>query len=151
MNQKTLAKDENLWLIAQCCSQDLGRRTICRNFFRNTRPCSPEINLGPRRCRALFLVGFNVHFVWYILPNICSYYSHHLVLWAYYFIFVALLLEEHSNHDVWWSPGNWIPSIFGGAVPHDVHHVKVKTNYGFVFTIWDWMFGTYTSPSSLKD
>ncbi len=76
---------------------------------------------------------------------------HPLSLWAYYFLFVALLLEEHSNHNVWWSPGKWIPAIFGGAVPHDVHHVKVNTNFGFVFTIWDRMFGTYTSPSSLKD
>lgn len=73
---------------------------------------------------------------------------HPLTFWVYEFIFISLLLEEHSNHDVWWSPGHWIPSIFGGAVPHDVHHIKVKTNYGFLFTIWDRMFGTFLPPAS---
>ena len=75
---------------------------------------------------------------------------HPLTLWVYEFIFVALLLEEHSNYDVWWSPGHWIPAIFGGAVPHDVHHTKVSTNYGFIFAIWDKMFGTYLEPSYKK-
>ena len=73
-----------------------------------------------------------------------------LTLWIYLSVFVALLLEEHSGHDVWWSPNRLIPSIFGGAVPHDVHHVKVKTNYGFVFTIWDRIFGTYLAPLSTE-
>ncbi len=76
---------------------------------------------------------------------------HPLTLWIYEFIFIALLLEEHSNHDVWWSPWHLIPAIFGGAVPHDVHHVKVKTNYGFLFTIWDRMFGTYSPPGCKQE
>ena len=75
---------------------------------------------------------------------------HPLTLWIYLSVFVALLLEEHSGHDVWWSPNHLIPSVFGGAVPHDVHHVKVKTNYGFVFTIWDRIFGTYLAPVPIE-
>ena len=75
---------------------------------------------------------------------------HPLSLWVYEFIFVGLLLEEHSNHYVWWSPGHWVPAIFGGAVPHEVHHTKVKANYGFLFAIWDQMFGTYLPPSNKK-
>ena len=71
---------------------------------------------------------------------------HPLTLWIYEWIFVALLLEEHSGHDVWWSPHHLIPDIFGGAVPHILHHTKVSTNYGFLFTIWDRMFGTYMAP-----
>ena len=70
---------------------------------------------------------------------------HPLSLWVYEFIFVGLLVEEHSNHDVWWSPGHWVPAIFGGAVPHNVHHIKVKANYGFVFAIWDQI---YLPPST---
>ena len=74
---------------------------------------------------------------------------HPLTLWIYLSVFIALFLEEHSGHDVWWSPNWLIPAIFGGAVPHDVHHmhVKVNANYGFVFTIWDRTFGTYLAPS----
>ena len=74
--------------------------------------------------------------------------THPLTFWIYECIFVALLLEEHSCHDVWWSPGHWVPAIFGGAVPHNVHHIKVTANYGFVFAIWDKIFGTFQPPSS---
>ena len=72
---------------------------------------------------------------------------HPLTFWIYMSVFIALLLEEHCGHDVWWSPNRLIPAIFGGAVPHDVHHIKVNTNYGFIFTIWDRIFGTYLAPS----
>ena len=72
---------------------------------------------------------------------------HPLTLWIHISIFSGLLLEEHSGHDVWWSPYNWVPVIFGGAVPHSVHHTKVTTNYGFLFAIWDKLFGTYLYPS----
>lgn len=75
---------------------------------------------------------------------------HPLTFWLYECIFIGILLEEHSNHDVWWSPGHWVPGIFGGAVPHDVHHLKVMTNYGFIFAIWDRMFGTFLPPSCLS-
>ena len=72
---------------------------------------------------------------------------HPLTLWTYICIVVPFLVEEHSGHDVWWSPHNWVPSIFGGAVPHEVHHIKNKYNYGFVLAIWDKAFGTYLPPN----
>lgn len=74
---------------------------------------------------------------------------HPLTLWVYISIFVCLLLEEHSGHDVWWSPYYWVPVVFGGAVPHSVHHTKVTSNFGFIFAIWDKIFGTYLAPSSV--
>ena len=80
-------------------------------------------------------------FPWLLYP------VHPLTLWIHMGIFVALLLEEHSGHDVWWSPPNWVPVIFGGGVPHIFHHTKVTTNYGFLFAIWDRIFGTYLDPS----
>ena len=73
---------------------------------------------------------------------------HPLSLWVYESIFFGLLMEEHSNHDVWWSPGHWVPAVFGGAVPHGVHHAKIKANYGFLFAIWDQILGTYIPPSN---
>ena len=71
---------------------------------------------------------------------------HPLSMWVYVSIFFGLLVEEHSNHDVWWSPGHWVPAIFGGAVPHGVHHAKIRGNYGFLFAFWDKAFGTYIPP-----
>ena len=84
---------------------------------------------------------FMVLYPWILFP------VHPLILWAYACVVVPFLVEEHSGHDVWWSPHNWVPSIFGGAVPHEVHHIKNKYNYGFVFAIWDKAFGTYLPPS----
>lgn len=88
-------------------------------------------------CFALCMVAYP----WLLNP------VHPLTLWAFEFVFIALVMEEHSGHDIWWSPHRWIPWWFGGAVPHDLHHLKVKTNYGFVLTIWDRMFGTYLPPA----
>ena len=71
-------------------------------------------------------------------------------LWA------VLLIDEHSGHDVWWSPFNWMSFgrnrdviIGGGADPHDIHHFIPTKNFSFCFCIWDRMFGTYMEPSEL--
>jgi len=85
-------------------------------------------------------VVFMVLYPWILFP------VHPLTLWIYACVIVPFLVEEHSGHDVWWSPYNWVPSVCGGAVPHEVHHVKIKYNYGFVFAIWDRIFGTYLAP-----
>lgn len=70
---------------------------------------------------------------------------HPLSFWVFVVIWVALLIEEHSGHDVWWSPYRWLPwSMGGGGAPHDPHHnISVNCNYGFVFTLWDQLFGTF--------
>jgi hypothetical protein len=48
---------------------------------------------------------------------------------------------------VWWSPYRLLPftgcPLGGGAAPHDIHHYKVYKNFGFVFCIWDVLFGTF--------
>ncbi|MEM7157896.1 MAG: sterol desaturase family protein [Myxococcota bacterium] len=70
---------------------------------------------------------------------------HPLSFWLFVAIWVAFLIEEHSGHDVWWSPFRWLPlSMGGGGLPHDPHHnISVTKNYGFVFAIWDQLFGTF--------
>lgn len=70
---------------------------------------------------------------------------HPLSLWLFVFTWVALLIEEHSGYDVFWSPYHWLPfSMGGGGAPHDPHHNLSKNqNYGFVFTIWDQVYGTF--------
>ena len=73
---------------------------------------------------------------------------HPLSLWVFSFVWVALLVEEHSGHDVFWAPYNWMPfakmPTGGGAAPHDIHHYKPNKNFGFVLIVWDQLFGTFT-------
>jgi len=73
---------------------------------------------------------------------------HPLSFWIFVTLWVIFLVEEHSGHDVWWSPHKLIPfSMGGGAAPHDIHHSPLTTkNFGFVFCIWDQIFGTFEPP-----
>ena len=55
---------------------------------------------------------------------------HPLSFWVFVALWVVLLVEEHSGHDVSWAPYNWLPFAScpqgGGAAPHDIHHYKVS-------------------------
>jgi sterol desaturase/sphingolipid hydroxylase (fatty acid hydroxylase superfamily) len=70
---------------------------------------------------------------------------HPLSLWIFVTSWVALLIEEHSGYDVFWSPYRWLPfALGGGGAPHDPHHNLSKNqNFGFVLGIWDQVYGTY--------
>ena len=72
---------------------------------------------------------------------------HPLTQWLFACFWVVCLIDEHSGHDVWWSPYQLLPFTGwpqgGGAAPHDIHHYKPTKNFGFVFIIWDRMFGTF--------
>jgi sterol desaturase/sphingolipid hydroxylase (fatty acid hydroxylase superfamily) len=72
---------------------------------------------------------------------------HPLSFWVFVALWVACLIEEHSGYDVFWSPHRWLPFGWGGGgAPHDPHHnIHGSKNYGFVFAIWDQVFGTYMS------
>jgi sterol desaturase/sphingolipid hydroxylase (fatty acid hydroxylase superfamily) len=82
-----------------------------------------------------------------MVTPMCIIDTHPLTVWFFVTLWVAFLMEEHSGHDVWWSPWALLPFGWGGgAVPHDIHHVKPLKNLGFVLTVWDRMFGTYEEP-----
>jgi len=72
---------------------------------------------------------------------------HPLTFWIFAFVWVLCLIDEHSGHDVWWSPYQLLPfnnrPLGGGAAPHDIHHYQVTKNFGFVFCAWDHLFGTF--------
>lgn len=34
--------------------------------------------------------------------------------------------------------------VGGGGAIHDIHHYRPNKNFGFVFSVWDVLFGTYT-------
>jgi sterol desaturase/sphingolipid hydroxylase (fatty acid hydroxylase superfamily) len=57
----------------------------------------------------------------------------------------------HSNIKV--PAARWVESVFVTPRFHFVHHNKrreiANSNYGFVFSIWDRLFGTYTDPGTV--
>ncbi|MDU8941751.1 sterol desaturase family protein [Rhodophyticola sp. MJ-SS7] len=68
---------------------------------------------------------------------------------AFYVVFNALGANlRHSQ--VWLSFGPAIEHIFISPAQHQVHHSMDKRhhnkNYGSMFAIWDWMFGTLYVP-----
>jgi len=72
---------------------------------------------------------------------------HPLTLWVFLWTWIIWLVEEHSGNDVWWSLWNILPLIGCGGPPHGLHHAPHLTkNFGFVFSCWDRMFGTYEEP-----
>ena len=72
---------------------------------------------------------------------------HSMSIWFFSVFWVICLVDEHSGHDVWWSPYQLLPftgcPLGGGGAPHDIHHYKPTVNYGFIFIIWDRIFGTF--------
>jgi sterol desaturase/sphingolipid hydroxylase (fatty acid hydroxylase superfamily) len=72
---------------------------------------------------------------------------HPLTVWIFLYSWVFWLVEEHSGDDVWWSLWHIAPLIGGGAPPHSLHHAPHLTkNFGFVFSCWDRLFGTFQAP-----
>ena len=82
--------------------------------------------------------------------------AHHpLSFWTFVALWTALLIEEHSGHDVIWAPYNWMPfarcPMGGGAAPHDIHHYKVTKNFAFCLCVWDHLFGTFEPVREVPD
>jgi sterol desaturase/sphingolipid hydroxylase (fatty acid hydroxylase superfamily) len=74
---------------------------------------------------------------------------------ALYVAFNAAGANLRHSH-VWLSYGRMMEHIFISPAQHQVHHsMDVKhhnKNYGSIFAIWDWMFGTlYVPPNGPED
>jgi len=79
--------------------------------------------------------------IWFLKP-------HPFCFWMFVSLWTLLMVDEHSGHDVWWSPYKWVPfGAGGGGAPHDIHHYKPNTNFGFVFNVWDILFCTMEEVS----
>lgn len=72
---------------------------------------------------------------------------------AGYFIFNLLGANLRHSH-VWLSYGPVLEHIFISPAQHQIHHSSDKKhfnkNYGEVFALWDWMFGTLYVPKSYE-
>lgn len=64
---------------------------------------------------------------------------------AFYFVFNSITANLRHSH-VWISFGRVAEHIFISPAQHQIHHSSelkhYNKNYGEVFAIWDWMFGT---------
>jgi sterol desaturase/sphingolipid hydroxylase (fatty acid hydroxylase superfamily)/peptidoglycan/LPS O-acetylase OafA/YrhL len=73
---------------------------------------------------------------------------------AVYFLFNSLGSNFRHSH-IWISYGRVMEHILISPAQHQIHHsVAVKhhdKNYGSIFAIWDWMFGTLYVPESYED
>jgi len=62
--------------------------------------------------------------------------------WVWVFYRIVDSFAQHSGYEFPWDPR---AIIFGMEQPrlHDSHHLFVKANYGFNFSMWDKLFGTF--------
>lgn len=70
----------------------------------------------------------------------------HIVLLVFY------LLGFHLRHSHVWVPyTGWVGRIFVSPAHHQIHHSAEERhwdrNMGFIFAVWDWMFGTLWVPA----
>ncbi len=73
---------------------------------------------------------------------------------AIYVTFNALGSNLRHSH-IWLSYGRTLEHVFISPAQHQIHHsVAVKhhdKNYGSIFALWDWMFGTLYIPEAQED
>ena len=89
------------------------------------------------------LIAAGLQLVW---PALVA--THPFSWWSAFLVWTAVQLEEHSGYDVWWSGAYWLPFGIGARI-HAVHHIDGSKNFGFVFTLWDRLAGTYREPPPL--
>jgi sterol desaturase/sphingolipid hydroxylase (fatty acid hydroxylase superfamily) len=70
------------------------------------------------------------------------------------FVFLVEVANQHYIHsNVYFPMARHVEKLFVTPRMHFVHHSARKdysnSNYGFVFSIWDKMFGTFTDPDSV--
>lgn len=73
---------------------------------------------------------------------------------ALYFLFNALGSNLRHSH-IWLSYGRVLEHIFISPAQHQVHHSMAvehhNKNYGSIFALWDWMFGTLYVPDGYEE
>ncbi|MEM9636647.1 MAG: sterol desaturase family protein, partial [Pseudomonadota bacterium] len=71
------------------------------------------------------------------------------------YVFFNMLGANLRHSHIWLSYGRVMEHIFISPAQHQVHHsVAVEhhnKNYGSMFAIWDWMFGTLYVPERIED
>jgi sterol desaturase/sphingolipid hydroxylase (fatty acid hydroxylase superfamily) len=83
----------------------------------------------------------------FVTPNISHYSVYGLGVASYLFFLTGYHLR-HSH--IWLSYGPRMSKLLISPAQHQIHHSKAKRhwnkNYGFIFAVWDWMFGSLYVP-----
>jgi sterol desaturase/sphingolipid hydroxylase (fatty acid hydroxylase superfamily) len=83
----------------------------------------------------------------FITPNISNYTVYGLGIASFLFFLGGYHLR-HSH--IWLSYGPKLSKLLISPAQHQIHHSKAKRhwnkNYGFIFALWDWMFGSLYVP-----
>ena len=73
---------------------------------------------------------------------------------VFYVVFNTLGSNFRHSH-IWVSYGRVMEHILISPAQHQIHHSAAKKhfnkNYGSIFALWDWMFGTLYIPESYED
>lgn len=73
---------------------------------------------------------------------------------VFYFGFLLLVHNFHHSH-IWVSFGAFWGRVLISPAQHQIHHsLELKhhnKNYGEIFALWDWMFGTLYVPKTYED
>ena len=67
--------------------------------------------------------------------------AHPLTQWSFMLGTIYISVEAHVGYDLPFMPHHWAP-FWGGAIKHDMHHQRPRTNYQPFFTWWDTLLGT---------
>ncbi|MBD2387014.1 sterol desaturase family protein [Cylindrospermum sp. FACHB-282] len=71
-----------------------------------------------------------------------------------FLLFVFHLTGNFRHSHIWLAFPYWVSHIFISPAQHYIHHANESKyydkNYGKIFAIWDWMFGTLYVPNSYE-
>lgn len=72
------------------------------------------------------------------------------------FVFAFNLLGSNLRHShIWLSYGPYLSYILISPAMHHIHHSEAEKhwdrNFGAIFSVWDWMFGTIYVPKERED
>lgn len=88
----------------------------------------------------------------FIAPGISPYVIYGLGVAT--FLFYVLGYNLRHSH-IWWSFGPTWSKFFISPAQHQIHHSKARKhwdkNFGLMFAIWDWMFGSLYVPVERED
>ncbi|XP_074644227.1 cholesterol 25-hydroxylase-like protein 1, member 2 [Tubulanus polymorphus] len=69
---------------------------------------------------------------------------HPLTTWIWNYLNIVISVEAHHGFDFPFGGHKWIPfGLWGGAIQHDMHHMKPMTNFQPYMTHWDRLFKSY--------
>jgi cholesterol 25-hydroxylase len=66
---------------------------------------------------------------------------HPMTQWSFMLFSIYVSVEAHTGFDLPYMPHRWAP-FWGGAIKHDMHHQRPRSNYQPFFNWWDRLFGT---------